>query len=134
MGELHSLFQIKEGHTLRWCDLCVLAYSSIRSRIFLLKSKKNLKGLNIFNHEFLCTAYANDTTFFLKNKNSVFDTLIFSISFYLVSGLSLNTTKCEIAGTDTLEGVNVAICGMKCLKLMKKLWKYLLYISPTIKI
>ena len=129
MGELHSLFQIKEGHTLRWCDLYVLAYSSIRSCIFLLKSNKILKGLNIFNHEFLCTAYANDTTFFLKNNNSVFDTLIFSISFYLVSGLSLNTT-----GTGTLEGVNVAICGMKCLKLMKKLWKYLLYISPTIKI
>ena len=37
----------------------------------VIKSNKNIKSLNIFNHEFLYTAYAYDTTFYLKDKNSV---------------------------------------------------------------
>ena len=31
---------------------------------FLVKNSKDIKGLNIFDHLFLYTAYANDTTFF----------------------------------------------------------------------
>ena len=41
----------------------------------VIKSSKNIKGLNILNHEFLYTGYADDTTFFLKDKISVFETL-----------------------------------------------------------
>ena len=37
----------------------------------LLKSNKIIHGINIFNHEFLYTAYADDTTFFLKSLDSV---------------------------------------------------------------
>ena len=33
-----------------------------------IKENKKIKGLNIFNHTFLYTAYADDTTFFLKDK------------------------------------------------------------------
>ena len=47
-----------------------------------------MKGLNIFNHEFLYTAYADDTTFFLKDKISVFEILNIFHKFSLVSGLS----------------------------------------------
>ena len=67
------------------------------------KSNKNIKGLNIFNHEFLYTAYADDITFFLKDKISVFETLNIFYKFFLVSGLKPNTTKCEIAGIGTLK-------------------------------
>ena len=35
----------------------------------LIKSKKDVSGLNIFDHEFLYTAHANDTTFFVKDLN-----------------------------------------------------------------
>ena len=38
----------------------------------------------------------------------------------MVSGLNLNTTKCEIAGIGTLKGVNVELGGIKCLNLTKK--------------
>ena len=31
-----------------------------------IKFGKNLDGINIFNHEYLCNGYADDTTFFLK--------------------------------------------------------------------
>ena len=36
----------------------------------LIKSNKNIHGINIFNHDVLYTAYADDTTFFLKGLDS----------------------------------------------------------------
>ena len=37
----------------------------------LMKQNKNIKGLNLFEHTFLYTAYADDTVFFLKDMKSV---------------------------------------------------------------
>ena len=110
----------------------ISAFILVLEAVFcVIKSSKNIEGLSIFKHEFLYTAYADDTTFFLKDKNSVFETLIIFHKFSPVSGLSPNTTKCKIAGIDTLKGVNVALCGMKHLNLLKE--NYLVYISPTVK-
>ena len=89
----------------------------------VIKSNKNIKGLSIFNDEFLYTAYAGDTLF-LKVKISVFKTLHSFLCFF---GISPNTAKCEIAGIGTLKGVNVALCGMKCLNLMKILGVHFFY-------
>ena len=36
-----------------------------------VKNNPKVKGLNIFKHEFLYNAYANDTTFFLKDTKSI---------------------------------------------------------------
>ena len=63
--------------------------------------------------------------FLKKDKISVFETLNIFHKFSLVSGLSPNTTKCEIAGIGTLKWVNVALCGMKCLNLTKETVKIL---------
>ena len=38
-----------------------------------IKNNPKVKGLNIFKHEFLCNAYADDTTFFLKDRNSIIE-------------------------------------------------------------
>ena len=81
--------------------------------------------MNIFNLEFLYTAYIYDTTFFLQDKISVFETLNVFYKFSLVSGLSPNTTKCETDGIGTLRGVNVALCGVKSLNLTKETMKIL---------
>ena len=45
------------------------------SEIFLHLSKNNpkVKGLKIFKHEFLYTAYVDDTTFFLKDRSSIIE-------------------------------------------------------------
>ena len=37
----------------------------------LIKQNKDIHGLTFFDHTFLYTAYADDTTFFLKDKESV---------------------------------------------------------------
>ena len=38
-------------------------------------------------------------------------------TFSNFSGLKPNKTKCEIAGIGVLNGVQVALCGMKCVNL-----------------
>ena len=39
--------------------------------LIFIKFNKNIDGINIFNHEYLHTTYADYTTFFLKNQTSV---------------------------------------------------------------
>ena len=59
----------------------------------LIKSNKNIHGINIFNHDFLYTAYAEDTTFFLKDLDSIKNVLEILNQFYMVSGLCPNFSK-----------------------------------------
>ena len=67
--------------------------------VFLsIKENKKIKGLNLFNHTFLYTAYADDTTFLLKEKESLKEVMkVFDI-FSSFSGLKPNKSKCEVAG------------------------------------
>ena len=37
----------------------------------LIKANKKVKGINIFEHTYLYLAYADDTTFFLRDKISI---------------------------------------------------------------
>ena len=119
-------FKLKKG-TRQGDPFSAYLFILVLEAVFcVIKSNKNIKGLDIFNHEFLFyAAYADDTTFFLKDKNSVFETLIIFHEFSLVSRLSPNTTKCEVAGIGPLKAVNVALCGIKCLNLMKETVKIL---------
>ena len=90
-----------------------------------VKNNPKVKGLNFFKHEFLYTAYADDTTFFLKDRNSVIE-LMNELNIYSnFSGLKLHKTKCEIRGIGVLNGVQVALCGMKCVNLNNKTVKIL---------
>ena len=91
----------------------------------LIKSNKNIHGINIFNHDFLNTAYADDTTFFLKDLDSVKNVLEMVTQFYMVSGLRPNFSKCEIAGISSLRDAKVVLCGLKSLDLTKESIKIL---------
>ena len=91
----------------------------------LLKSNKNIQGINIFNHEFLYTAYADDTTFFLKCLDSAKEVLNMLQVFYKASGLRPNLSKCEIAGLGILKDVKVALCGLKNIVLTEECIKIL---------
>ena len=83
----------------------------------LIKTKPEIAGLTIFDHCYLYSAYADDTTFFLKDaisiKNMV-DTFPFFLDF---SGLKPNLSKCEITGIGVLKGAQVEVCGMCCIDL-----------------
>ena len=100
-------------------------FSHNRCRCIFVKNNPKVKGLNIFKHEFLYTAYADDTTFFLKDRNSIIELMNELNTFSNFSGLKPNKTKCEIAGIGVLNGVQVALCGMKCVNLNNETVKIL---------
>ena len=81
--------------------------------LYLLKRNPKVKALKIFRHEFLYTASADDTTYFLKDRKSIIELMNELNTFSNFSGLKPNITKCEIAGIGVLNGVQVALCGMK---------------------
>ena len=79
----------------------------------------------MFKHEFLYTAYADDTTFFLKDRNSIMELMSELNIFSNTSGLKTDKTKCEIAGIGVLNGVQVALCGIKYVNLNNETVKIL---------
>ena len=82
-----------------------------------VKEIENVQGLTIFNNQFLYTAYADDTTFFLSDENSVMEVIQIFEHFSIFSGFKPNKSKCEIAGIGVLKGVQMALCGMECINL-----------------
>ena len=93
----------------------------------LIKQNKDIHGLTFFGHTFLYTAYADDTTFFLKDKESVKKIINIFDTFSFYSGLKPNNSKCEIAGIDVLKGVPIELCGTKMYRFNKKLNENLRY-------
>ena len=63
--------------------------------IFVINNPK-VKSLNIFKHEFLYTAYGDDTTFFLKDRKSITELMSKLNTFSNFSELKPYKTKCKI--------------------------------------
>ena len=82
-----------------------------------VKNNPKVKGLKIFGHKSLYTAYIDDTTFSLKDKKSNIKLMNELNTLSNFSGLKPNKTKCEIAGIGVLNGTQIALCAMKCVKL-----------------
>ena len=83
----------------------------------MIKSNPNIKDLNIFNHNYLYTAYANGTTFFLNDQKSIRELMEAFELLSKFSGLKPNILKCQNAGIGSLKGVKMAVCGIKCIHL-----------------
>ena len=82
----------------------VLAYLFILALEFLIvfiKSNENIKGIEIFKHVSLYTAYADDSTFFLRDSPSVKELVNSFNQFYYFSGLKASIEKCETLRSDT---------------------------------
>ena len=97
-------------------------------------NNKDIKSLKILWKAFLYTAYAEDTFFFLKDFGSIKELLNTISLFSSFPGLKPNLSKCEVAQTELLKGVKVAVCEIKCIDLTKdvikrrwrdyRLWKF----------
>ena len=89
-GKTSQYFKLERG-TRQGDPISAYLFILVLEIVFLsLKQNKNMKGIELFQHEFLYTAYADDTTFFLKDKNSVI--LLFDVfrNFSLFFGLKPN--------------------------------------------
>lgn len=65
----------------------------------------------------MCTAYADDTTFFVIKQTSVIEILKVFDKFFKKSSLKPNKSKYGNAGIGALTEVGVALCGMQCINL-----------------
>ena len=77
----------------------------------LIKQNKDIHSLKFFDHTFLYTAYADDTNFFLKDKESVKKVMNVFHTFSFYSGLKPDKSKCEIADIGVLKKVSIELCG-----------------------
>ena len=128
------LFTSKRGSTRGHIFSCLFVIT-LDALFALIKSKKDVSGLNIFDLEFLYTAYADDVFFVVKDLNSAKEVLSDFKLYSNVSGLYPNLEKCEIAGIGVLKNFNVALCGMKSVNLLEHSIKILgVYISYNKKL
>ena len=95
--------------------LFILAFEIL---IIIIKENPHIKGLNIFDNCYLYSAYADDTTFFLKGVNSIKEMVNNFHIFSSFSGLRPNLSKCEIAGIGLLTEVKVTVCGIEYVDLV----------------
>ena len=84
----------------------------------MIRSNKSINPLRILDFVFLLSAYADDTTFFLSDLDSVkavFDTFD---EFSKFSGMKINKSKCELAGIGVKNSVLTALTGVKNVSLL----------------
>ena len=112
-GTTTNYFKLEKGTRQRDQISAYLFILNLEIVFLFNKKSKKINGLNIFNKTFLYTAYADDTTFFLKDKKSVVELMNIFDTFS-----KFYKSKCEIAGIGALRGVQVAFCGMRCIDLM----------------
>ena len=92
--------------------------------LFLFIQKHpEIKGIEIFEHCFFYTAYADETTFFLKDAQSIENLVEILNTFSLFPGLKPYLTKWEIARIRARKGVQVTVCGMRCIDLCNEAFK-----------
>ena len=83
----------------------------------MVKLNPEINGIEIFDFKYLLSSYADDTTFFLKNKESAIEILNTFKIFSRFSGLKINKTKCELAGIGAKNGVLEALSDVKTINL-----------------
>ena len=81
--------------------------SNLKIAFFYIKENKNIKGINTFNSIFLYYVYADDTTFFVSDEDSVIEIMNAFDKFLLLFSLKPNKVKCEILA--------LSLCGMDCI-------------------
>ena len=74
----------------------------------LIKANSDIEGLRFFSHTFLYSAYADDTTFFLRDEKLATEVIKTFDKFSFFSGLKINNAKCKIAGIGVKKGVKMA--------------------------
>ena len=86
----------------------------------LIRENPDIEGIDIFGNVCKFTAFADDSSFFLKNKRSVKYLMQTFNNFSKYAGLNLNKSKCKIAGIGAKRGALVALCGMESIDLLSE--------------
>ena len=115
----YKMLQTSKRYKTRRPNLCLFVLV-LEMAFMFIKENKNIKFINIFDNVFLYSAYADDTTFFPSDEDSVIEVINLFHKFSLVSGLKPNKAECKIAGIGVLKGISLGLSGMDCIDLTKK--------------
>ena len=90
-----------------------------------IKKNKMISGIKIGTNEYCILQYADDSTLTLKNKVSIIECIKILENFSTISGLKLNTKKCQGIWLGQLKGsenvfqqINFTKEPIKCLGIM----------------
>ena len=112
-GTTTQYFKLEKGACQRDLISVYIFIIALEVLFALIKSQELIKGIEMFDHCFLFTVYADDSTFFLGDDDSVKNLIYIFRTFLLFSDLKPNISKCEIAGIILLKGAIEAVCGLK---------------------
>ena len=101
----------------RWPSIGLPFHFSFKVLFVFIKSNENIKGIEIFKYVFLFTAFADDSTFFLRDNPSIKELINSFNQFYHFSSLKANIEKLEIAGIAAVKEVTEVLCGLECMDL-----------------
>ena len=84
----------------------------------MVRSNDSINPLRFLDFVFLLSAYADDTTFFVADLDSV--GIIFATfdCFSVFSGMKINMSKCELAGIGVKRSVTTALSGVNNVSLV----------------
>ena len=118
-------FNLEKGMGQRYAISAYLFIIVLEFFFLHFRENQSIKPHNIFSHDFLYTTYADDTPFFISNKNSVIELLnVFDI-LPVISELKPSKYKYEITGTGNLKRFYKALFGLKCINLTNETVKIL---------
>ena len=95
----------------------MIIYHCFRNYFCNDKKQSKTKSLNIFNHNYVYTAYAGDKILFLNDQKLIREPLKTFKLFSKFSGLKPNILICEDGGICSLKGIKMTVCGIKCIDL-----------------
>ena len=124
-GKTSNYFKLKRG-TRQGDPISAYLFIIELEVVFqIIKETPNIGCFEIFQKTFTYSPYADDTTFFLKNNESVINLLEIFKHFSHFSGLKPKKLNSEIVGIGVLKKVKVALCGMRCVNLYEDTIKIL---------
>ena len=118
------------GHTSRWfsCSRGTFQGSPLSGLLFNLvaeilaikiRAARNVNGVIINGNEIKLSQYADDTTLFLRDSESVSEVMEILADFRNVSGLEINVQKCNIMWMGPYRHRRDSLCGIKALSKIK---------------
>ena len=84
---------VKDARSVRYFILFVVRYSTCNKTI---RNNLEIKGIMVMDTEVIISAYADDTTLYLKDKHSLIKAIDVLHNFQTYSGLKVNLDKSDI--------------------------------------
>ena len=103
---------------------------AIEPLVMMIKSNKQIEGIEVQNHTFKIGLYVDDTFLLLKNsESSVRESIHVLRNFEICSGLKMNLEKTQVAQIGHLDVMNRALCNDLKLTWIKNFKNWVKYVN-----